>query len=366
MSGPQRHLLIRVGAIVVLTTLAVAASIWQTNRVTLAQARQQLAQVAPVTLDLQRDRLDKLQLRSEALATDPAFIDYVVQSLQPSPLNGGGIDRASISDLLNERGEGYDLLMVLDAKGRPVAKRGVLLKSDASVSGDGLVMRALASGKPERGAWVYDGKLLWIAINPLIRSGVSQGLLLSAQVADSDYIATINRYTGAHTALLVSTQSRGGFALAAGSGLPAWAAPALQHTADALPAGNELPADGRAATVTAGRNEVPGWIVPLSTSSGRALLMAVEPDRDGPSSLVFMLFATAFTALLALAATWRNCRLIVYPLHKVVLDVELAVEGAPFPADAPGGPAMRRLRRAIPELQARAAASRRAAPPVAL
>ncbi len=360
MIRDTRYLWMRLLGILLLTALAVAAAILQSTRLTLAQARQQLAQVAPVTLDLRKAQLDQLQLRSEALAKDPAFVDYMVQSLQPSPLNaGGGVDRASISDLLHERRQGFDILMVLDAKGRPAARQGVMLRPDEAISQDPLITGALRSGQPTRGSWVYDGSLLWITVNPLVRSGLTQGLLLSAQRAGPAFVATINRYTGVNAALMVSAGRASGFVIAGSQDLPPWAAQALPEVANELPAGAQLPGQGVATTVMGGNRRVPALLVPLPSSSGRAMVVGVTPNRHGFSSLVFMLVLIALASLLAQALTFWTWRRHVQPLQQLALDVELTAQGVAFAETGAGDRTVRRLRRGIGVMQPR---GRREAP----
>lgn len=351
MNGNARYLWTRLLGIVLLTALAVAAAILQSARLTLAQARQQLAHVAPVALDLRKARLDQLQLRSESLAKDPAFVDYMVQSLQTGPQNGGGVDRASISDLLHSRRQGFDILMVLDATGRPAARQGVLLRPDQAIMGDPLITGALRSGQPTRGSWVYDGSLLWITVNPLVRSGLTQGLLLTAQRADPTFVATIDRYTGVDAALMVSAGHASGFAIAGSPDLPPQVAQALPEVANQLPSGAQVPGQGVATTVMGGNRRVPGLLVPLPSSSGRAMVVAVKPDRQGFSSLVFMLVLIALASLLAQALTFWTWRRHVLPLQQLALDVELTAQGAPFAETGAGDRTVRRLRQGIGELR---------------
>jgi hypothetical protein len=145
-----------------------------------------------------------LQLRGEALAQDSAFVDYVAQSLIPNPQLGGAVDSVSISDLLRERRKGYDIAMVLDYRGTPVASSGILLKDPVSIRKDPLVTAAISQLKPRQGVWLDHGQLLWVAVNPLLRSGALQGVLVTATRVDAAFAVAIGHIARADVALVAT------------------------------------------------------------------------------------------------------------------------------------------------------------------
>lgn len=289
--------------IVLLAAGAAYAVHWQATQTAQEQSMKRMQRAVAVAHDAQAAALQVLSLHAEALAQDPAFVDYVVQSLQPNAALGGGIDRASIGDLLNARRHGYDVAMVLDAQGMPAALDGVLLKDEASIQRDPLVTAALGSGKPTQGAWVFDGKLLWVSVHPLLRGGTVQGALVAVQTAGESYPAMVERHTGAPTALVVSRDA--GFAVAAQHALPPWAVQSLPELASTLPASEALPTDGRAIGVPGTGRKQPGWVLPVDASGGRALVFLLGSDRPdgvaarGETLLYGVIAALALLALLA-------------------------------------------------------------------
>ena len=122
MTLATRNLWLGIGAVLLLTLAAAAVTVHQADR---RARRRRIGAIAawPVrwNANCEASRLAELQLRADSLAQDPAFVDYVAQSLIPVPQLGGAIDKASISDLLKERRHGYDVAMVLDTQGAPIA-----------------------------------------------------------------------------------------------------------------------------------------------------------------------------------------------------------------------------------------------------
>ena len=289
--------------IVLLAAGAAYAVHWQATQTAQAQADARLQRGAAVVHDAQDEALQMLSLRAGALAEDPAFVDYVVQSLQPNAALGGGIDRASISDLLNARRRGYDVAMVLDAQGMPAALDGVLLKDKASIQRDPLVTAALASGKPSQGAWVFDGKLLWVSVHPLLRGGIVQGALVAVQAVGESYPALVARHAGVPAAVVVSGGA--GFVMATQHLLPGWAVQSLPELASTLPANDALPPNGRALGVPGTARDQPGWVLPVDASGGRALVFLLGSDRPagaaarGETLLYGVIASLALIALLA-------------------------------------------------------------------
>ncbi|MFK2902363.1 hypothetical protein ISP17_00195 [Dyella ginsengisoli] len=290
--------------IVLLAAGAAYAVHWQAAQTAQAQSMERMQRAVTVAHDAQAAALQVLSLHAEALAQDPAFVDYVVQSLQPNAALGGGIDRASISDLLNARRHGYDVAMVLDAQGMPAALDGVLLKDKASIQRDPLVTTALASGKPSQGAWVFDGKLLWVSVHPLLRGGIVQGALVAVQTVGESYPALVARHTGVPAAVVVSGGA--GFVMATQHTLPGWAVQSLPELAGTLPPNDALPPNGRALGVPGTDREQPGWVLPVDASGGRALVFLLGSDRpDGAAARgeTLLYGVIALLALLALLAS---------------------------------------------------------------
>ncbi|MEO9078866.1 MAG: hypothetical protein ABI268_06090 [Rhodanobacter sp.] len=327
MKPATRFLILGVVAAAVLTAVAAFGTLHQVDHAAHGRLLSRLQVASTVEHELQANRLTELQLRADLLAQDPSFVDYVAQSLIPSPQLGGAVDSASISDLLKERRHGYDIAMVLDPQGKPVASSGILLKDHASIQHDPLVVHAIAQLKPQQGAWVDHGQLLWVTVSPLLRGGAVQGALIAATRVNDAFAIAISRIARTNVALLITPTP--GSAPAPSAGLDPWAEQALSAQLPAALGVND--ATGQAFELSGGSRKASAWVTPLNTSGGRAALAAVGPDAGtlgliSPSALplvtgVFGLGACAL--LLVLLLWWRTW----LPLQRMLGVIELAGNG---------------------------------------
>lgn len=332
-----------------LTALALIAVQWQSQRTAQGQWKERLHTAAAVGMELQAIRLQELQLRAAMLANDQAFVDYVAQSLIPSPALGGAVDSASISDLLNERRHGYDLAMVLDPRGQPVASSGVLLRDRAGIRRDPLVARAIAGLKPVQGLWIDHGQLLWVAVNPLLRGGVLQGVLLSGAWIGDEFAATASRM--GHTGIaLVATGAAWSPRM---SGTGEVSAAALGDNVAGITA--VIAPTGQALQLRVDQHGASAWVVPLPVSGGRAALVAVAPagavtatarGLARPLQLGAALLGL-LAALLVLQQWWRT----YLPLQRMQSVVHRAANGdAHLTVRVDGGASVRQLREQLNRL----------------
>ena len=346
MKSALRYLLIGL-ALVILAALALSWSLrGQAAAQAADRAADRLQRVSVVATDVRDDALQQLQLRAAALASDPAFVDYVVQSLQPGAAANGGIDRASVIDLLKTRRSGYEMSAVLDAQGKPVAVDGALPGSAASVQNDALVTHTIATQKPSAGAWVHQGKLWWVTINPLRRGGIAQGLLLTAARVDNGYAATVSRHTGTAVAVLVAKEQ--GYTLVSSHDLPAWAPTALPELAAGRPTPDALPLPDSELKLPSGGLDEIGRIMPVATSNGRAVLIALAKPVNAPADFAWpVVLLAVFGALAVLWHWWYVQR----PLQHLADRVSSASRGRRPPQFAEhGGMGVRRLARHLNRL----------------
>ena len=351
MKAATQFLLLGVAAVVLLTAAAAAVTLRQVDHRTQVRVLDQLQGTASVERELQASRLVELQLRAELLAQDPAFVDYVAQSLIPNPQLGGAVDSASISDLLKERRHGYDIAMVLDPQGKPVATSGILLKDHDSIRRDPLVTSAIGRLKSQQGVWVDHGQLLWVAVNPLLRGGVLQGALLTAAHVDDAFAIAVSRIARTDVAVLV--QPVPGSDPAPSSGLDSWIGQALSTQ---LPGVLGVTAvDGNGMQLTDGQRTVSAWITPLKTSSGQAALVAIGPDQHAENridvaALPLLIGIGGFgicVVLFVLLQWWRTW----LPLQRMLEVIQLANPGDQhFTIRVHGSLIVRRLRDGINRL----------------
>ncbi|MEO7067253.1 MAG: hypothetical protein ABI114_10125 [Rhodanobacter sp.] len=349
MKPATRFLIVGMLLVIVVAAAAASGVVWQTQRVAEAKSLHQLRLTGTVEGELQTNRLQELQLRAEVLARDPAFTDYVTQSLIPDPKLGGAVDSASISDLLAERRHGYDIAMVLDPHGKPVALSGILLKSHASIQSDPLVTSALASHQPTAGVWVDHGQLFWVAVNPLLRSAAVQGVLVAATRVDDAFAIAVSRLAGTDVAFHVEHAPDVGPAPA--SMLDAWAAQAL--TKPWPKAFKVTEAAGQPLLlVGADHHRATAWVTPLATSGDRAVLVALDSTSSSGGWLNAaakpLLLGVAVLTLLAALSVWLLWRGTWLPLQRIVDVVQLARNGDQHLTVRTGGSLIvRRLRDGI-------------------
>ena len=351
MKPATRSLVCGLALVVAFVAATAIGVVWQTNRTAQARSLHQLQLVGTVESELQANRLQELQLRAEALAHDSAFVDYVAQSMIPNPQLGGAVDSASISDLLKERRHGYDIAVVLDPHGKPVATSGILLREPASIQQDPLVTKAINTLSPVQGSWVDHGQLLWVAINPLLRGGVLQGVLLTATHVDDAFVIAVSRIASADITFVI--QSSAAAVSAPSSGVDGWVSQALSAQ---LPAVLGLK-NSQALSLTDAQHSATVWITPLDTVGGRAALVAVDPDADsgsgGAINAVAMPFLLGIAALgvfgvLIVLLLWRRTWL---PLQQIQDLIEHASKGdRHLTLRINGSPIVRRLRDSVNHL----------------
>lgn len=320
---PAARFLLRGLALVAVATAAgevgvLAWSAYLARTHTLAE----LTATRSIAARLQAHELDELRLRADNLALDPAFVDYVAQSLIPNPATGNTVDSLSITDLLNERRHGYDTAVVLDPRGTPVAHSGQLLENTARLRQDALVAQAITTRKPVQGVWVDRGAPTLVVIEPLLRGEALQGMLLTA------------RHLGSSFATEVGGLSHTGVALVIAPAQPLDAPPsndadpAIMQALAKINLG-ELPATGRLSRLQAGGHEVPAWVSPLRTSGGAAALASFD-DGDGSDALWQawpLLLGVLALGIVAAGMVVRHWRRVVRPLQQMSDIVELGARG---------------------------------------
>lgn len=326
MKPATRFLAAGITAVVLLTAAAAFVTLRQVDQGAQSRSLDQLKVAATVERELQANRLSVLQLRATALAQDPAFVDYVTQSLIPNPQLGGAVDSVSISDLLRDRRQGYDIAMVLDARGMPVASSGILLKDHASIRQDALVKDAISQLKPQQGVWVDHGQMLWVAVSPIMRGGALQGVLLAASRVDKSFAVAIARIARSDVALVM--QPSPGSEPAPTSGLDGWTDQALSdHLPQLL---GVIDQNGKAVQIADGQHGVTAWVTPVQASGGRAALVALAADDSAASmsanAIWLLLGVLGFgfcVLLLVLLHWWRTC----LPLQRMLGVIEHATIG---------------------------------------
>lgn len=256
--------------VIIAAAVSAAGVIWQTNRAAQDQSLRRLQTASAVLSQLEASQLEQLQLRAEGLAHDTAFADYVAQSLIPNPQLGGAVDSASISDLLLERRKGYDIAVVLDPQGKPVASSGVLLRDPAGIPQDPLVTKAIRTHASVQGMWLYKGELLWVAVNPLMRGRILQGVLLAATHVDPQFVKAASSATD--TGVVFVLHATSGSGPAPTSKVDSWIAEALAARLPVVLAVRKP----QAMVLEDTDNSTTTWVHPLDVTGESAAVVLVD------------------------------------------------------------------------------------------
>lgn len=300
------------GLVIVCSALAMAAAVWNANRGERTRALARLQTSSEIVHDLEAQELDMLQLRAQTLAGDPAFIDYVTQSLLPNPQLGGAIDSLSISDLLKQRRHGDDIVMLLDATGTPVTAIGALSKDRASISHDPLVVTSISQLTTVQGAWLDHGDLLWVVVSPLLRGRTPQGYLITASRAGESFFAKIGHLVHGDVALVLDAAPQ---AVSYSNGLDAGLVERLgTHRQEILAASSEQGTGMHLQSADI-------WVTPLKPGSGHAALVALNPstrsDRGIDQEAFWSIVGIAFFAACAALYVWLQWFFTWRPLARL-------------------------------------------------
>ena len=352
MKPATRFLISGLVLVIVLTAVTSAAVVWCVHRAADERTLERFKVAGIVGTDLQAQQLETLQLRAQLLAGDPAFVDYVAQSLIPNPQMGGVVYSLSISELLKQRRNGYDVAMVLDPLGKPVSSSGLLAKDRTSIQHDVLVTTSIRELKPAQGAWLDNGQLLWVVASPLLRGNTLEGVLITATHVSDAFASTIGRIARSDVALVAAA---GGTSLPlSNSGLDVHVLDLLskqsaQILAVSSTAGQIVPLQDGSLVITA-------WVTPLRTSDAQVALVVLDHHSDGEDqnlhaevvSLLLGVLVLGVIATLCVLVQWQSTWL---PLQQVADVVDRAASGDSHMTIRAGGtPIVRHLREGINRL----------------
>ncbi len=166
-----------------------------------------LATSGAVQKEFEQSRLEELQLKAQLIAADPSTAKYVSQaggtsSNLPGLSDNTEVDTKSIPDLLKERQSqyGFDLGIVLDAKGMVLGRTDQTEAFKESLGEDALVRPAIAKASPFSGYWRQGNKLYQAAIMPLAQDQDLVGFLLVAQSVNDELSRQVAKVSGAQIA----------------------------------------------------------------------------------------------------------------------------------------------------------------------
>jgi serine/threonine-protein kinase len=174
-----------------------------------------LATSSGVQKEFEQNRLEQLQLKVQLFAADPSTAKYVAQvggSNLPGLSDGADRDSLSITDLLKERSTqyGFDLGIVLDAKGNVLGRSDQTEAFRESLADDPLVRPAVEKAAPFSGYWRQGDKLYQAAVMPLQQDQSLVGFVLLAQTVSNELCRQIAKTSEAQIAFWMPSDGPSG------------------------------------------------------------------------------------------------------------------------------------------------------------
>ena len=128
----------------------------------------------------QGQELRELELISELVASDRAFVAYVTQAM----MSEGEIDTRSITDLLAERRaeQEFEFAALLDPSGVTLAETGGVVRIGRNLAQLPLVARVIDDLAVDSGLWIEPEAAMMIAAVPLVSGRTVQAFLLTGKV----------------------------------------------------------------------------------------------------------------------------------------------------------------------------------------
>ena len=280
-------------------------------------------------------RLQRLKLMTDLVSNDTAFVSYVLETATSNdPFSTGSSNKGSIKDLLTERQEevGFDLGVVLDSSGQPVAQVGGVAQVQGGLSVDPVVAAVMKSQRVATGYWARDNHVYQVAAAPLANRDQLAGYLVLALDIDQAELQHMARVSGSELTIL--DMSGGKYTSVAGTLTPAAMAalaPILgnrQQTSGQFP----LTLDSERWLAHADALQ-PGIMALTLTSLDRAM-------AGYRAILTTLIVAAVIATLLALVLSSLLSRRLVEPLRGLAQAAQAAARGDyrhKLPAPTAGG-----------------------------
>ncbi len=150
-------------------------------------------------------KLRQLELVSLLMASDPAFVAYVAQTIFDLE-SGEQPDVASISDLLLERKQqyGFDLAVIATADGQQLARSDQAMAAPRDLQDMDLMAKVMVELLPTSGYWLDKERIYQAAIVPLARGRNLIGFLITGVVVDNSLTDTVANLTGTEVLVIAN------------------------------------------------------------------------------------------------------------------------------------------------------------------
>ncbi len=147
----------------------------------------------------------QLELVSLVVASDPAFVAYVAQTIFDLE-NDETADIASVADLLLERKQqfGFDVAIIASASGQQIARSDQAMSAPRNLTDIELMQRGMDELIPISGYWSDNDQIYQAAVVPLARGRNLIGFLITGLTVNDALTADIAKLTGTEVVILAN------------------------------------------------------------------------------------------------------------------------------------------------------------------
>lgn len=191
-------------ALIILTVLiSVFVTLYFGNQIADDSIDKKLKNSHLIQQEFNQQKLRQLELVSLVVASDPAFVAYVAQTVFDLE-NGADVDVASIADLLLERKQqyGFDVAIIASVEGQQLARSDQAMSPARDLSEVELMQRGMDELIPISGYWSDQDQIYQAAVVPLARGRTLIGFLITGIGVNDSLSADIARLTGTEVVIL--------------------------------------------------------------------------------------------------------------------------------------------------------------------
>jgi len=191
-------------ALIILTVLiSVFVTLYFGNQIAEDSIDKKLKNSQQIQQEFNQQKLRQLELVSLVVASDPAFVAYVAQTIFDLE-NGADVDVASIADLLLERKQqyGFDVAIIASVDGQQLARSDQAMSPARDLSEVELMQRGMDELIPISGYWSDQDQIYQAAVVPLARGRTLIGFLITGIGVNDSLSADIARLTGTEVVIL--------------------------------------------------------------------------------------------------------------------------------------------------------------------
>ncbi len=183
--------------------ISVFITLYYGNQIAQESISKKLMSSQLIQQQLNEQKLRQLELVSLLVASDPAFVAYVAQTIFDLE-NNEQADIASIADLLLERQQQYsfDVAFIVSADGQQIARSDQAMSAPRDLSSEPLMLAAMKDLLPVNGYWFDQETIYQAAIVPLARGRNLIGFLITGLAINDQLSNDFAKLSGTEVVIL--------------------------------------------------------------------------------------------------------------------------------------------------------------------